>query len=861
MGRLTPMMQQYWKTKNNYPDAILFFRLGDFYEMFYEDAELASELLGIALTGRDAGGGKRAPMCGIPYHAADSYIARLVTAGYKVAICEQVEDPKTARGLVDRKVVRLITAGTFLDSDRLADKQNNYLVSIAEVGQTIGLAYLDAGTGELRVTEIPSAEIAQLLDEITRLQPAEGLLSPELERNQMLKQQITTAGSFPLGTLPPVSWQSDNTDLSLKRIWGADFRERFSCQNLRAALNAAGAALTYIEQTQQMTPVNITDLIPYSINSYMVMDAFTRRNLELTHTMREGTPNGSLLGVLDLTVTAMGGRLLRQWLNRPLLSVEGINRRLDAVSELVAKDSDRSQTRRLLRQIPDLERLLGKAVYGTATPKDLASLRSACGLLPSLLELVLATSAVRAMCSYLDPLTGLGNLLHRALVDDPPVSARDGGIVRAGYNDEIDRLKALAQGGRQWVANLQARERARTGIKSLKIGYNKVFGYYIEVTKANLNSVPEDYIRRQTLVGSERYIIPELKERESQILEAQEQLNELEYQTFERLRQQVTANASAIKTTANAVACLDVLSSLAQLATNNNYVRPTVDRDGIVHLSECRHPVVESLRPDAMFVPNDIYLNSEDNRFIILTGPNMAGKSTFIRQVALSVLMAQMGSFVPASKAHIGIVDRIFTRVGASDDLVAGDSTFMVEMRECKVILREATKNSLVILDEVGRGTSTLDGLSLAQAITEHLATQVGCKTLFSTHYHELTALARQIASIQNYNMAVTEEEGQLFFLYKVIPGGSDRSYGIQVARLAGLPDTVLDRAASILSSLTLQHVTSADPDMLLSPTIMELLRRFLELDEIKTPPLELQLRVAMLKEQLRQEVDQLAQY
>lgn len=858
MAHLTPMMQQYWDIKHNYPDAILFFRLGDFYEMFFDDAETAAQVLGLTLTGRDAGGGKRAPMCGIPYHAADSYIARLVTSGYKVAICEQVEDPKLAQGLVERRVVRTITAGTFLDSDTLEEKCNNFLVALAADKHAFGFAVLDAGTGELRVTEIPTEETQLLLDELVRLRPAEGLLAPELEQNQALRGRIAAVSPFPLGTIAPDKWRSDQTEAALRNLWGANYRERFTCTELGIALTAAGAALIYLEETQQTIPVHVTELVPYSVSSYMLMDTFTRRNLELTRSLHDNKVQGSLLGIMDLTVTAMGGRLLRQWLEQPLRSVSAINRRLEAVAELLAKDARRAQARKLLRQVPDLERLLGKVAYGTATPKDLGSLRSACDLLPNLEQLVLDMPATQRLCSHLDPLISLATILHRTLVDDPPVSAREGGIIRPGYDTKIDRLRELTQGGRQWVADLEGRERERTGIKSLKVGYNRVFGYYIEVTKANLDSVPPNYIRRQTLVGSERFITPELKEREGEILGAQERLTQLEYEAFQQLRHRVAAEAAAIRTTANAIACVDVLAAYAEVASRNNYVQPTVDESNIIQLESSRHPVVESLRPNSPFVPNDVYLDSNNHRFILLTGPNMAGKSTFIRQVALNILLAQIGSFVPASKAHIGVVDRIFTRVGASDDLTAGDSTFMVEMRECEVILREATEHSLVVLDEVGRGTSTLDGLSLAQAIAEHLATQVGCKTLFSTHYHELTTLAKELGCVKNYNMAVIEQQQELLFLHKVIPGGSDRSYGIQVARLAGLPEAVLGRAARILASLTLQHETT-EPETILAPAWKRLLRDFLELNLTKIPPLELQLRVAALQEQLRQEVEQLA--
>jgi DNA mismatch repair protein MutS len=859
LSNLTPMMQQYWDIKRDHADAILFFRLGDFYEMFFDDAQVAAEVLGLALTGRDAGGGKRAPMCGIPFHAADNYIARLIKNGYKVAICEQVEDPKVAKGLVERRVVRIITAGTFLDNEALEEKRNNFLVALAKDDNCFGLAVLDAGTGELMVTEICANDSRQVIDELSRLQPVEGLLSPDVAADHDLVDQIAAICPFPRSNISPESWLPDRAENVLIEVWGTGFRQRFACDSLTVALCAAGAALTYLKKTQQTVPVHVTELVPYVVDAFMHLDNYTRRNLELTRSMREDKVRGSLLHVLDLTVTAMGGRLLRQWLEQPLCRVASINQRLDAVAELMEKDARRTEVRKWLRQIPDLERLLGKIVYGTATPKDLASLRNGCIIIPHLTELVSTLPFSKQICTSLDPLSHLTEKLCTTLVDDPPVSARDGGLIRPGCNAEIDRLHKLTQGGRQWVAELETRERERTGIKSLKVGYNKVFGYYIEVTKANIGNVPADYIRRQTLVAAERYVTPELKEREAEILGAQERLTQLEYQVFTELCQVVADEAALLRSTANAIAQLDVLACLAEVATRYNYVRPVVDNSDVIHLQASRHPVVERLRPSVPFVANDVYLDNSSNRFILLTGPNMAGKSTYIRQVALSVLMAQVGSFVPADKARVGIVDRIFTRVGASDDLAAGDSTFMVEMRECEIILREATNRSLVILDEVGRGTSTLDGLSLAQAITEYLATEVGCKTLFSTHYHELTSLATEIACIKNYNMAMAEQLHNLIFLRKVVPGGSDRSYGIQVARLAGLPEKVLERATCILASLTLQKETAA-ADELNSPLLSKLWRDFLELDVRKIPPLELQLQVAAIQHKLRCEVEKVAQ-
>jgi DNA mismatch repair protein MutS len=849
------MMQQYWDIKNQYPDTLLFFRLGDFYELFFADAETAAAELGLTLTSREAGKGRRVPMCGVPYHAADGYIARLLQKGYTVAICEQVEDPRLAKGLVERKVVRVITAGTFLDEHVLEEKCNNFLVAIARDEKSWGLAVLDAGTGELKVTEMPRDGEEQLLGEIARLQPAEGLLEPALLQDEAFLSRLRQSASFPLGKLEPAAWEKAGTEATLAKVFGEGFRSRFACEKFGAALTAAGAALTYLGATQQTIPVHVTELIPYTIDAFMQLDTYTRRNLELTRSLREGKPQGSLLAVLDVTVTAMGGRLLRQWLEQPLRSPAAINQRLDAVSELFERDAVRQEVRRLLRRVPDLERLLGKVVYGTASPKDLASLRSGLAILPDILKYLGELPATRELALGLDPLGELHAKLTKALVDDPPTQAREGGLVREGYDSEIDRLRRLAQGGKQWVASLEARERERTGIKSLKVGYNKVFGYYIEVTRANLGNVPPDYIRRQTLAGAERFITPELKEYEANILSAQERLTEREYQVFTELCREVAGRAGALRRTSGALARLDVLAALAEVAARYNYVRPEVDGGDKIWLVESRHPVVERLRPEEPFVPNDVLLDGSESRFILLTGPNMAGKSTYIRQVALNVLLAQIGSFVPARRAHVGVVDRIFTRVGASDDLAAGDSTFMVEMRECEIILREATARSLVILDEVGRGTSTLDGLSLAQAIAEYLATKVGCRTLFSTHYHELTSLAERVPGIKNFTMAVAEKGQELLFLRRVVPGGSDRSYGIQVARLAGLPAEVLNRAQEILNCLSAEgiagkEIAAAQED---GNSLWEVVgRKLLELDLANIPPLELMLIIAGLQEELR---------
>ncbi|BCV25034.1 DNA mismatch repair protein MutS [Gelria sp. Kuro-4] len=851
----TPMMEQYREIKKEYPDTILFFRLGDFYEMFFADAELASQELGLTLTSREAGKGRRVPMCGVPYHASDGYIARLLQKGHNVAICEQVEDPRLAKGLVERQVVRVVTPGTLLDSDVLEEKRNNYLVALARDEERWGLAVLDAGTGELKVTELALAEEEQLLEELVRLQPAEGLLAPVLAADEAFRARLEEVVKFPCGKLGPHSWEKAEAEAALAKVWGDDYAKRFNCQGLGPARVAAGAALNYLASTQKTLPAHVTELVPYTISAYMQLDAYTRRNLELVRTLREGKVQGSLLGVLDLTVTAMGGRLLRQWLEQPLRSPRAINRRLSAVAELRGRDTLRQELRRLLRQIPDLERLLGKVVYGTATPKDLASLRTGLGVLPNVIACLAGLTAAKRLCADLAPLADLRERLAAALVDDPPATAREGKLVRPGYDAEIDRLRELAQGGRQWIAALEARERERTGIKSLRVGYNKVFGYYIEVTRANLDNVPPDYIRRQTLVGAERFVTPDLKEQEASILGAQERLAELEYAVFRRLCQEVVAEAAAVRRTAQALARLDVLATFAEAAARYNYARPEVNAGDVIRLVESRHPVVERLRPEVPFVPNDVYLDGGENRFILLTGPNMAGKSTCIRQVALNVLLAQVGSFVPARQAEIGVVDRIFTRVGAADDLAAGDSTFMVEMRECEVILREATPKSLVILDEVGRGTSTLDGLSLAQAIAEHLAAQVGCKTLFSTHYHELTALAGRVSGIKNFSMAVAEKGQDLLFLRRVVPGGSDRSYGIQVARLAGLPQAVLRRAAEVLASLSGQEAAAREAAATwdTAASVWERVgRRLLALDLAKTPPLELALQVAELQEELR---------
>lgn len=804
MSKLTPMMQQYLAIKKQYPDCILFFRLGDFYEMFMEDAHLASRELEIVLTSRGEGS-NRVPMCGVPYHAADSYIARLINKGYKVAICEQMEDPKAAKGIVKREVVRVITPGTILDEKVVPGKQNNFLVALTLVADNFGIAYVDSTTGEFCAAQSEvSKGLGLIFDEIARLNPAECLLDPKIMAYNGFKEKLSQILNCAPESLQEMQMDLEDSYELLKNHFAVNSLASFGCQDLPAAVNAAAMILNYLLETQKVALKHITKLTNYSLESYMMIDLQARRNLELTTSLKNQSRQGTLLQVLDFTVTAMGGRKLKQWLEQPLLDRNLIQQRLDATEELVNNIFLREELRSCLKEVYDLERLLGKIAYGTANARDLLALKTSLQMLEPIKK-ALGQATSKGLCELrerLQLLPQLTQILEQAIDPQAPVSIKEGGIIRNGYNKTVDQLRRARRDGKAWIANLEHEERERTGIKSLKIGYNKVFGYYLEVTKANLDNVPPDYIRKQTLANAERYITPRLKELEDLVLHSEERLAALEYELFLEIRSEVEKHTAIIQKSAQVIAELDVLCSFAEAAVRYNYVKPIVDDSNTIKLIEARHPVVERFTQNCDFVPNDCYLDTGDHQLIIITGPNMAGKSTYIRMVAILTIMAQIGSFVPARSAQIGIVDRLFARVGASDDLATGQSTFMVEMNEVANILNNATAKSLIILDEVGRGTSTFDGLSIAWAICEYLLEKINARTLFATHYHELIQLADHYEKVKNYSMAVKEHNGQVIFLRQVVPGGADRSYGIHVAQLAGLPSKVIKRAKEKLKEL-----------------------------------------------------------
>ena len=792
----TPMMEQYREVKRQHPQDLLMFRLGDFYELFFDDAELAARELEITLTSREAGSGNRVPMCGVPYHAVEGYIARLIAKGYRVAICEQVEDPKLAKGIVKREVVRVITPGTILYESALAERGNNFLVLIAEQDAELGLVAIDISTGECVWSLYKGADrYAALLNQLSRLAPAELILTGKLERwtevNNFLQSRLANC------TL--TTFIADESAAANELL-----AKHFSRNDIPAepvAVIAISRLLQYLHQTLKSDLSHINRLTRFNPQDFLLLDGTTLRNLEISRNMREGGKRGSLLAVLDFTVTAMGGRLLRQWLESPLLNLLEIRRRHDAVGEMVENPRVRSALRESLKSVYDMERILTRIEVGTANARDLTALRSSFEILPELKQ---------CLCGLGSPLlldtgfnmqthTDCADLIRAAVTDSPPFSIREGGFIRDGYDLELDELRSLSRDSRQWVQDMEAREKESTGIKSLKISYNKVFGYYIEVTHANTTAVPANYVRKQTLVNAERYITPELKEFENKILGAQEKIVNLEHHLFLQLRDFVKQRLTEIQTTARCLAVLDCLLSLAEAAAQYRYVRPTMTEDQRIVIREGRHPVVERLLAGEIFVPNDTLLDSRECEIMILTGPNMAGKSTYMRQVALLTLMAQAGSFIPAKEAEISPVDRIFTRVGASDDLATGQSTFMLEMTEVSQILKNATSRSLVILDEIGRGTSTFDGMSIARAVVEYIKERIHAKTIFATHYHELTCLAEWKPAIQNYSMAVKERGNDVVFLRRVIPGGADKSYGIHVAKLAGLPARVVERSQQLL--------------------------------------------------------------
>ncbi|MGN1171569.1 MAG: DNA mismatch repair protein MutS [Lachnospiraceae bacterium] len=804
MAELTPMMQQYMETKEQYKDCILFYRLGDFYEMFFEDAQIASRELELTLTGKSCGQEERAPMCGVPYHAVESYLNKMVSKGYKVAICEQMEDPKLAKGIVKREVVRIVTPGTNLNVQALEESKNNYLMCIAYFEGRIGVSVADVTTGDYYLTEVEDNK--KLLDEINKYTPSEIICNDALIVSGVDLEDLKGRLHITVFALEPHYFDENNCVRCLMQHFHVNTVEGFGIGDFQNGIIAAGSLLQYLYETQKTTLTHFTHLYPYLTSKYMLLDSSTRRNLELTETLREKQKRGSLLWVLDKTRTAMGARMLRTWLEQPLIEKEEIEKRLDAVDEFCKKPVIRDEIREYLNPVYDLERLLGKVSYKTANPRDLLAFRNSLSMLPHI-KTVLGECTAEYLSKIEDETDALEDicaLIRDSIVDEPPISIREGGIIKEGFDEDIDRLRHAKTEGKTWLAELEEKDRERTGIKNLRIKYNKVFGYYFEVTNSYKNMVPEDYVRKQTLANAERYTTPRLKELEDMILNAEDKLCTLEYDAFCRIRDTIAGQIQRIQCTAKAVARLDVFASLSIVAEHNHYVRPKLNEKGIIDIKDGRHPVVEQMIQNDMFIANDTYLDNNRNCISIITGPNMAGKSTYMRQSALIVLMAQIGSFVPAKKADIGIVDRIFTRVGASDDLASGQSTFMVEMNEVANILRNATSNSLLILDEIGRGTSTFDGLSIAWAVIEHISNRklLGAKTLFATHYHELTELEGKMNNVNNYCIAVKEKGDDIVFLRKIIRGGADKSYGIQVARLAGVPDMVIDRAKEIVEQL-----------------------------------------------------------
>jgi len=885
MARAMSMRQQYLQLKSQYPDAILFFRLGDFYETFDEDAKIVAQVCDITLTSRPVTKGQRVPLAGVPYHAADSYIAKLIAAGYKVAIAEQVGPEAdqlrragmagrgreavagariaTQRGkLVPRQVVRVVTPGTIVEPTLLEEKRNNYLAALVYDGDRAGLAYIDITTGEFATTQFDDEDFWQEVEqELVRLQPAE-IIIPQGEEGE----SPFPLPSFHFTPFDPWRFELGNARRALLEHFEVATLAGFGCEGKPLAVRAAGAIIQYLAQTQPSALSYLRNLSTYSVTEFMVLDAATRRNLELSQTLRTGRTRGSLLWVLDDTVTAMGGRLLRRWINQPLLDLERLHRRQEAVGTFVEDTPTRLKVRQLLKGLGDLERLTGRVVQSIARPRDLVGIGRTLEAIPHLREALanmgLQEGPIAELRARLDPCAEIAKLLSQAIVDDPPATLASGGVIRPGFSAELDGVLAAAREAKQWLAQLEQRERRRTGIQSLKVGYNKIFGYYLEVSKANLDRVPPEYIRKQTLVGAERYFIPELKEKESLILNAEERQLEIESRIFHQVCTQVAAASERLLRTAGALAELDVYAALAEVALRNNYTRPELTEGDEIEIVAGRHPVVELTQRERPFVPNDLRLSNDEAQIIVLTGPNMSGKSTLLRQVALIVLMAQIGSFVPADRATIGLVDRIFTRIGAQDEIAAGRSTFMVEMVETANILNHATPRSLLIIDEVGRGTSTYDGISIAWAVVEYIHNnpRVRAKTLFATHYHELTELAELLPRVRNYNVAVAEEGDKVVFLYKVVPGGADRSYGIHVAQLAGLPRPVIHRAEEILEKLEAASRSPISPKRIaearqlpLFTTTDPVLEELKSLDVDSLTPLEAITKLYELKRRLEQ--------
>ncbi|WP_394920793.1 DNA mismatch repair protein MutS [uncultured Robinsoniella sp.] len=805
------MMKQYMATKEQYKDCILFYRLGDFYEMFFDDAITASRELEITLTGKNCGQEERAPMCGVPHHAVDGYLTKLVAKGYKVAICEQVEDPKMAKGIVKREVLRIVTPGTNLNTQALDETRNNYLMCIVYMADRYGVSISDITTGDYFVTELDSAR--KLMDEITKFSPKEIVCNHSFYVSGMDIDDLKNRLGITVYSLESWYFDDDLCKRSLMDHFKLNSLEGLGLADYDCGVIAAGAILQYLTETQKTSLANLTTLTPYVTGKYMIIDSSTRRNLELCETLREKQKRGSLLWVLDKTKTAMGARMLRSFIEQPLIDKTEINSRLDAIEELNQNAISREEIREYLNPVYDLERLISKISYKSANPRDLIAFKSSLSMLPHIKYLLgdFKKELLTDIYEQMDELTDLCDLIDTSIMDEPPITIKEGGIIKEGCNEEIDKLRHAKTEGKTWLAELESKERDKTGIRNLKIKFNKVFGYYLEVTNSNKNLVPDYFTRKQTLANAERYITPELKELEDIILGAEDKLFALEYDLFNKVRDRIAAEVVRIQTTAKAVAKIDVFASLSLIAERNNYVRPVINEKGVIDIKEGRHPVVEKMISNDMFISNDTYLDNGSNRISIITGPNMAGKSTYMRQSALIVLMAQIGCFIPAASAKIGIVDRIFTRVGASDDLASGQSTFMVEMTEVANILRNATSNSLLILDEIGRGTSTFDGLSIAWAVVEHISNPklLGAKTLFATHYHELTELEGKLSSVNNYCIAVKEKGDDIVFLRKIVKGGADKSYGIQVAKLAGVPETVIERAKQLVEELSDADITA----------------------------------------------------
>ena len=813
---MSPMMQEYCKTKEEYKDCILFYRLGDFYEMFFDDALLVSKELELTLTGKDCGLEERAPMCGIPFHAADTYINRLIERGHKVAICEQVEDPKKAKGLVKRAVIRVVTPGTTLDATSLDESKNNYLMSIVSIADRFGCAIADITTGDCFLTEVPNSQ--KLVDEINKFSPAEIICNDSFFMSGVDTDDLKERLGICIFSLDAWYFDDDTCRKELREHFHVTNLEGLGISDYDSGIIAAGALFLYLKETQKTALSQMTTIRPYTAERYMLIDSSSRRNLELVETLREKQKRGSLLWVLDKTKTAMGARTLRSFVEQPLIDAEEINRRLEALEELNEKPMLRDEIREYLNPVYDLERLVSRISFKSANPRDMVAFASSLEMIPYIKQVLKDFQApiLKEIYEDMDSLEDITDLIKHAIVDEPPLAQKDGGIIREGFNEDVDKFRSARTDGKKWLTELETKERERTGIKSLKIKYNRVFGYALEVTNTFKELVPENYIRKQTLANAERYITEELKNLENMILGAEDKLYALEYELFSNVRDKVGQEVIRIQRTAKAIAGLDVFASLALVAERNHYVRPKVNEGGIIDIKGDRHPVVEQMIDNDMFIANDTYLDNTKKRVSIITGPNMAGKSTYMRQTALIVLMAQIGSFVPADKAVVGIVDRIFTRVGASDDLASGQSTFMVEMTEVANILRNATAKSLLILDEIGRGTSTFDGLAIAWAVIEHISNTklCGAKTLFATHYHELTELEGKLSGVTNYCIAVKEKGDDIVFLRKIVKGGADKSYGIQVAKLAGVPDSVINRAKELVEELSDADITAAVKDL-----------------------------------------------